>query len=122
MSFIRTVRGDIHPSALGVCYAHEHVIIDPCYMTEKHPDFCIDSVDRAVEELLRFKQDGGDAMVDSMPTGVATPESLPRSQFAPVFISFAQQAFILPSIILQDIGWNAQMLLGAQRSSAMRLR
>lgn len=76
MSFIRTVCGDIAPTALGVCYAHEHVIIDPCYMTEKHPDFNIGSVDRAVEELLRFKGDGGGAMIDSMPTGGRNPVKL----------------------------------------------
>jgi phosphotriesterase-related protein len=69
VSFVRTVLGDIPPEQLGVCDAHEHVIIDPSYMTEKFPDFCLDSVDAAVEELLRFKADGGDAMIDSMPTG-----------------------------------------------------
>ncbi len=76
MSFIRTVIGDIAPAELGVCYAHEHVIIDPCYMTEKHPDFQIGSVDRAVEELLRFKEDGGRAMIDSMPSGGRNPVKL----------------------------------------------
>lgn len=69
MSFIRTVLGDLAPERLGVCYAHEHVIIDPSYMTEKFPDFRIDSVDLAVEELAQFKADGGGAMIDSMPCG-----------------------------------------------------
>jgi len=69
MSFIRTVLGDIPPDQLGVCYAHEHVILDPGYMTKKYPDLLIDSVDLATEELMRFKKDGGDAMIDSMPTG-----------------------------------------------------
>jgi len=69
MSFIRTVLGDIPPEQLGVCYAHEHVIIDPGYMTEKYPDFRLDSVDLAAKELMQFKKDGGDAMIDSMPSG-----------------------------------------------------
>lgn len=69
MSFIRTVLGDIAPEALGVCYAHEHVIIDPCHMTEKHPDFLLDSVEIATAELTQFRRDGGRAMIDSMPTG-----------------------------------------------------
>lgn len=69
MSFIRTVLGDIAPQALGVCYAHEHVIIDPCFMTEKNPDFLIDSVDVAVAELCDFHHAGGRAMIDSMPSG-----------------------------------------------------
>lgn len=69
MSFIRTVLGDIAPEQLGVCYAHEHIIIDPGYLTEKFPDFRLDSVELAAAELAQFKADGGDAMIDSMPTG-----------------------------------------------------
>jgi len=69
MSFIRTVLGDIAPDALGVCYAHEHVIIDRSFMTENHPDFLIDSVDVAAAELAAFREAGGRAMIDSMPTG-----------------------------------------------------
>lgn len=69
VSFVRTVLGDIPPEQLGVCYSHEHIIIDPGYMTELFPDFRIDSVDLAVTELLQFKKDGGNAMIDSMPTG-----------------------------------------------------
>lgn len=69
MRFIRTVLGDIAPEMLGVCYAHEHVIIDPSYMTEKFPDFLLDSVEIAAKELRQFKADGGSAMIDSMPTG-----------------------------------------------------
>jgi predicted metal-dependent phosphotriesterase family hydrolase len=68
-SFIRTVLGDIPPEQLGVCYAHEHVIIDPSYMTERFPEFRLDSVSLAAHELTQFKRDGGGAMIDSMPTG-----------------------------------------------------
>ncbi|NOY40463.1 MAG: aryldialkylphosphatase [Planctomycetes bacterium] len=67
MSFIRTVLGDIPPQQLGVCYAHEHIIIDPSYTTERYPDFCIDSVQNAVSELTDFFRVGGRAMIDSMP-------------------------------------------------------
>lgn len=69
MSFVRTVLGDLAPSKLGVCYAHEHVIIDESYTTQLHPEFLINDVDAAVRELLRFRKDGGRAMVDSMPLG-----------------------------------------------------
>jgi phosphotriesterase-related protein len=67
MTFIRTVLGDIAPEDLGECYAHEHIIIDPCYVTEKFPAFELASVDRAAEELLEFRNSGGRAMVDTMP-------------------------------------------------------
>jgi phosphotriesterase-related protein len=67
MAFIRTVLGDISPQELGLCYAHEHIIIDACYVTEKTPDFQIDSVENAISELKEFYSVGGRAMVDSMP-------------------------------------------------------
>ncbi len=38
-------------------------------MTEKFPDFRLDSVELAAAELEQFKADGGGAMIDSMPTG-----------------------------------------------------
>lgn len=69
MGLIRTVLGDISPGELGVCYAHEHVIIDSAHMTALNPEFRLDSVSRAVEELGQFYQDGGRAMIDSMPCG-----------------------------------------------------
>lgn len=67
MSFIRTVLGDIATEQLGVCYAHEHIIIDPSYTTERNPDFLLDATDVAIRELADFHQGGGRAMVDSMP-------------------------------------------------------
>ena len=69
MSFIRTVLGDIAPEELGVCYAHEHLIIDPSYATEQNPDFLLDSVEKGVAELKELKALGVGACVDSMPSG-----------------------------------------------------
>jgi phosphotriesterase-related protein len=65
--FIRTILGDIAPAKLGMCYAHEHIIIDESYPTEKNPDFLLNSVAQCVVELRAFHQAGGRAMVDSMP-------------------------------------------------------
>ncbi len=64
---IRTVLGDIDPSQLGVCYAHEHIIIDDNVATMRFPDFRLTSVENAITELKQFHADGGRAMVDSMP-------------------------------------------------------
>jgi phosphotriesterase-related protein len=69
MSFIRTVLGDIPPDLLGTCYSHEHIIIDSSFTTHLHPDFLLDSVELACDELTRFHEAGGRAMVDSMPCG-----------------------------------------------------
>lgn len=67
MSFIRTVRGDVPPELLGVCYAHEHLIIDPSFTTHVTPDFELSHVPKAVAELMAFRAAGGRALVDSMP-------------------------------------------------------
>ncbi len=66
-SFVRTVLGDIAPAQLGVCYAHEHIVIDASFTTHANPDFLLDSVEIATAELRRFHADGGRAMIDSMP-------------------------------------------------------
>ena len=67
MSFIRTVLGDIAPDDLGVCYAHEHIIIDASYTTVVDAGFLIDDVDAASRELAEFHQLGGCSVIDSMP-------------------------------------------------------
>lgn len=67
MSFVRTVLGDISPAELGVCYAHEHIIIDASYSTVVEPEFQLDCVDTAARELADFHAVGGRAVIDSMP-------------------------------------------------------
>ncbi len=67
MAIVRTVLGDIDADALGVCYAHEHIIIDDSLTTDRNPAFLINSVDKASQELKQFYADGGRAVVDSMP-------------------------------------------------------
>jgi len=64
---IRTVLGDIPAAELGVCYAHEHLILDPSLPNREDPTMLLDSVDNGVAELLEFHAHGGRAMVDSMP-------------------------------------------------------
>ena len=69
MSYVRTVLGDIPASDLGVCYAHEHIVIERSYVTEKNPDFLLDDVNLISAEVGAFYNAGGRAMVDSMPCG-----------------------------------------------------
>ncbi|HTF66190.1 MAG TPA: hypothetical protein VK638_26245 [Edaphobacter sp.] len=69
MSFIRTVLGDIDASQLGVCYAHEHIVIDRSFVTQQYPDLLLEDVSRITEELRAFHRAGGRALVDSMPCG-----------------------------------------------------
>jgi phosphotriesterase-related protein len=69
MAFVRTVTGDVDAAELGICYAHEHIIIDPSFTTFRYPDFLLDSVDLACADVLEFRTAGGKALVDSMPCG-----------------------------------------------------
>jgi phosphotriesterase-related protein len=65
--FVRTVLGDIEPGALGVTYAHEHLVILESRTTEASPDLRLDSVDDAVRELAPAQALGLRAVVDGMP-------------------------------------------------------
>ncbi len=67
MSFLRTVLGDIPAGQAGVCYAHEHIIIDPSFATFTNPDFLLDSIEAASVDLQEFRAAGGKTIVDSMP-------------------------------------------------------
>jgi phosphotriesterase-related protein len=69
MTTIRTVLGDIPATELGVCYAHEHIVIDRSFVTQQTPDFLLDDVTTIAGELRSFYAAGGRAMVDSMPCG-----------------------------------------------------
>jgi phosphotriesterase-related protein len=69
MSIIRTVLDDIDASTLGVCYAHEHIVIDHSFVTQLYPDFLLEDATKIAEELRKFHRAGGRAMVDSMPCG-----------------------------------------------------
>jgi 5-phospho-D-xylono-1,4-lactonase len=69
MPFLRTVLGDIEATQAGICYAHEHLIIDPSFTTYRYPDFLLDSVERACVDVAEFHAAGGRTLVDSMPCG-----------------------------------------------------
>jgi 5-phospho-D-xylono-1,4-lactonase len=63
MTFIRTVRGDIAPSELGVCYPHEHLLGRPPAETAGE-DLALDDEQASLQELTWFKGAGGNAMVE----------------------------------------------------------
>jgi 5-phospho-D-xylono-1,4-lactonase len=67
MPFVRTILADIDARELGVCYAHEHIVIDHSFATQRNPDFLLNDVDKIVAELRAFHAAGGRAMVDTMP-------------------------------------------------------
>ena len=67
MSFVRTVLGDIDPSALGVTYAHEHLVIDGGRPVEMSPDFLLADIDRLADEIGDAAAAGLQSAVDAMP-------------------------------------------------------
>lgn len=67
VTFVRTVLGDIEPSALGVTYAHEHLVIDRGRATALFPDFLLDDVERMAPEVTEAAALGLHAVVDAMP-------------------------------------------------------
>ncbi|MEG6573616.1 MAG: phosphotriesterase [Caldibacillus debilis] len=60
---IQTVRGKIKKEELGVCAAHEHLIIDLSKI-KKDPDTILDNEEEAAAELKRFFQAGGRSLVE----------------------------------------------------------
>lgn len=64
MSKIRTVLGDIDPSALGFTNAHEHIILDKDYVLKLNPDYRLDSVEKSSEEVNSFLNAGGKSFVE----------------------------------------------------------
>ncbi len=66
-NFFRSVSGDVPSSEMGLTYSHEHIIIEDCYVTGKHPEFLLNDTEKISEELLNFYKAGGRTVVDTMP-------------------------------------------------------
>ncbi|GHE79252.1 phosphotriesterase-related protein [Amycolatopsis deserti] len=66
---IRTVLGDVDPADLGVTFAHEHLLMTGDWPVMDEPDFRLDSVDSAVEEIAPARAAGLSAVVEMTPLG-----------------------------------------------------
>ena len=67
MTFVRTVLGDIDPSALGITYAHEHLVIDGGRPVEMEPEFDLGDVDAMATEVAEAARLGLRSVIDAMP-------------------------------------------------------
>jgi len=67
MTFVRTVLADIDPGAMGVTYAHEHLVIDGGRPVEMSADFLLADVDRLADELRAAAAVGLRTAIDAMP-------------------------------------------------------
>ena len=61
---IRTVLGDIHQDQLGFTYSHEHLYAVPP-ASQKDRDLELSDYSKSYNELLRFKNAGGSALVEA---------------------------------------------------------
>ena len=66
-TFFRTILGDKPVSEMGLTYAHEHIIIDECYVTTEHPEFLLNDIEKITTELQSFYTAGGRTVIDTMP-------------------------------------------------------
>lgn len=67
MTFVRTVLGDIDPSALGITYAHEHLVIDGGRPVQMVPEFDLGDVEAMAIEVKQARALGLRSVVDAMP-------------------------------------------------------
>jgi phosphotriesterase-related protein len=66
-SFVRTVVGDVDPTALGITYAHEHLVIDGGRPVLLEPDFDLSDLDAMATEVGAAIELGLGAAIDAMP-------------------------------------------------------
>ena len=64
---VRTVLGDVPSSELGICFAHEHLIIDGGVAKLVNPEIALQRVSDAVAELAPCVAAGLGTVVDAMP-------------------------------------------------------
>ena len=67
MSVVRTVLGDVPSDRLGMCWAHEHLVIDGGVPKLVNPELSLQRVEDAVAELAPCVAAGLGAVVDAMP-------------------------------------------------------
>ena len=99
---VETTLGALAPHTLGVINAHEHLIIDGGYTVLKEPDFKLNSVSKASEELIRWRDAGGGAVVDTMPFGcgrnVCKLVQVSKATSVPIVVptGFQKSSYYLP--------------------------
>ena len=67
VGMVRTVPGDVPAADLGVCYAHEHLILDSILISSAHAHILLDDADVTTREVTECAAAGVRAMVDAMP-------------------------------------------------------
>ncbi len=66
---IMTVNGPINKKELGYCQCHEHLFIKEGKSKELNSALWLDDYNKTLEELRRYKNNGGVSLVDAQPLG-----------------------------------------------------
>lgn len=82
MSFFRSVLGDVPTADMGICYAHEHVVLRSRFVEERFPELILAELDAIARELQDLRRLGVRTMIDAMPldSGRATADLIEISQ------------------------------------------
>jgi phosphotriesterase-related protein len=102
MHAVETTVGAVPASELGRVNAHDHVILEGGLTTVSEPDFRLDSEEKAIAELERWRQAGGGVVVDTQPFGcgrnVDKLLAVSESSGVPIVVStgFQHRKFYLP--------------------------
>ena len=80
---IRTIAGDIPPEHLGWCQCHEHIFVADGIPARLNPALRADDEEKSFQDLLLYRNAGGNAIVDAQPGGCGRmPEALHRLSLA----------------------------------------
>jgi phosphotriesterase-related protein len=99
---VQTTLGPVAPQALGRVNAHEHIILEGGYTTVSEPDFRLDSVEKAVQEIGAWQAAGGGALLDAQPFGcgrnVEKLVAVSQASGVPIVVAtgFQHRKFYLP--------------------------
>lgn len=102
MKTVETTLGPIPADQLGLIDAHEHFFIDSSQGVVKEPDFKLDNVEFAIQDVNAWKVAGGGAMVDTMPVSagrnVGKCIEVSKATGIPIVMStgFHKQAYYWP--------------------------
>lgn len=69
MGKVMTVKGWIKTEELGFCQCHEHLMIRKGASCRSNRALCIDDFSKSKREVLRYKEKGGQSIIDAQPCG-----------------------------------------------------
>ncbi|MCX8130611.1 MAG: hypothetical protein N3I35_10995 [Clostridia bacterium] len=66
---IMTVKGYVSGSELGFCHSHEHLFLADGHSAKIHAALRLDDYSKTLDEVVLFKETGGNTIVDAQPVG-----------------------------------------------------